>query len=329
VHLLPVFDLATVPEAGCAAVATGGPPDGQAQQAAVTAVKRQPTASTGATTRITSTRLKAALPRPLTTARHACASCAQWCRHCTRIGLRVGMDVVYNHTTASGQNDKSVLDRVVPGYYHRLSATGDVERSTCCDNTATENLMMAKLMIDSAVLWAKEYKIDSFRFDLMGHQPAPADGGAAGGRQCRRRPPHPPDRRRLELRRGGQRRALPCRPAQLELNGSGIGTFSDRARDHVRGGSPFDGGESLVKNQGFINGLFYDDNGSGANKTRNDLMWSGDMIKVGLAGSIRSYTLHTHWDVRIPLEQVNYNGQPAGYVASPGEVVNYVENHSA
>ena len=61
-------------------------------------------------------------------------------------GLSVGMDVVYNHTTASGQNEKSVLDRIVPGYYHRLNATGKVETSTCCDNTATEHLMMGKLL---------------------------------------------------------------------------------------------------------------------------------------------------------------------------------------
>ena len=38
-----------------------------------------------------------------------------------RAGLRVVMDVVYNHTTASGQDPKSVLDRIVPGYYHRLN----------------------------------------------------------------------------------------------------------------------------------------------------------------------------------------------------------------
>ena len=50
-----------------------------------------------------------------------------------RIGLRVGMDVVYNHMSASGQHPQSVLDRIVPGYYHRLNATGEVERSTCCD----------------------------------------------------------------------------------------------------------------------------------------------------------------------------------------------------
>ncbi|HZH34599.1 MAG TPA: hypothetical protein VEX64_07140, partial [Pyrinomonadaceae bacterium] len=79
--------------------------------------------------------------------------------------LQVVMDVVYNHTSSSGQNAKSVLDRVVPGYYHRLNTQGDIERSTCCENTATENNMMEKLMIDSVVTWAKEYKVDGFRFD--------------------------------------------------------------------------------------------------------------------------------------------------------------------
>ena len=46
-----------------------------------------------------------------------------------RAGLRVGMDVVYNHTSAAGQNARSVLDRIVPGYYQRLNASGDVESS--------------------------------------------------------------------------------------------------------------------------------------------------------------------------------------------------------
>ena len=57
----------------------------------------------------------------------------------------------------------------MPGYYHRLDDKGDVETSTCCQNTASEHNMMEKLMIDSLVTWAKEYKIDAFRFDLMGH----------------------------------------------------------------------------------------------------------------------------------------------------------------
>ena len=62
-----------------------------------------------------------------------------------------------------------MLDKVVPGYYQRLLEDGSSRRSTCCQNTATENAMMEKLMVDSVVLWAKEYKIDGFRFDLMGH----------------------------------------------------------------------------------------------------------------------------------------------------------------
>jgi pullulanase len=89
-------------------------------------------------------------------------------------GLRVGMDVVYNHTSASGQAPRSVLDRIVPGYYHRLTRKARSRPRTCCDNTATEHRMMAKLMIDSACVWARDYRIDSFRFDLMGHQPRAA-----------------------------------------------------------------------------------------------------------------------------------------------------------
>ena len=86
-----------------------------------------------------------------------------------RAGLRMSMDVVYNHTSASGQDPKSVLDRIVPGYYHRLNPTGQVETSTCCANTASEHRMMQKLMTDSVVTWARDYKVDAFRFDLMGH----------------------------------------------------------------------------------------------------------------------------------------------------------------
>jgi pullulanase-type alpha-1,6-glucosidase len=115
--------------------------------------------------------------------------------------------------------------------------------------------------------------------------------------------------------------------SQLSLNGSGIGTFSDRARDFIRGGGPFDGGISLVQNQGFTNGLFYDDNGSGGGKTRADLMHAGDLVKVGLAGSIRDYPLVTSTGETRELSQIDYNGQPAGYVSDPQEVVNYVENH--
>jgi pullulanase len=59
--------------------------------------------------------------------------------------------------------------QVVPGYYHRRSATGDMENSTCCNNTASEHTMMGRLIVDDLVHWATTYKVDGFRFDLMGH----------------------------------------------------------------------------------------------------------------------------------------------------------------
>ena len=55
-----------------------------------------------------------------------------------------------------------MLDRIVPGYYHRLNADGDVETSTCCQNTASEFDMMEKLLIDSVLTWARQYKVNSF-----------------------------------------------------------------------------------------------------------------------------------------------------------------------
>jgi pullulanase/glycogen debranching enzyme len=86
-------------------------------------------------------------------------------------GLRVVVDVVYNHTPAAGTDRYSVLDQIVPGYYQRLLDDGTVANSTCCANTAPRTLMMGKLVVDSVVLWAKQYKVDGFRFDLMGHHP--------------------------------------------------------------------------------------------------------------------------------------------------------------
>lgn len=326
VHLLPVFDIASVPEAGCVTPAIpDAAPDSEAQQAAINAVRDADCFNWGYD------------PFHYTAPEGSYASDAgdgakrivefrQMVMALHQAGLRVGMDVVYNHTSASGQNDKSVLDRVVPGYYHRLDASGNIERSTCCENTATENLMMGKLMIDSVKTWATQYRIDSFRFDLMAHQPRAVMEEL---KQVVDRAAGRPVQLIGEGWNFGEvaNGARFVQASQLSLNGSGIATFSDRARDHVRGGGPFDGGLSLVRNQGYINGLFYDDNGSGAGKTRNDLMWSADLIKVGLAGSIRDYVLTTHWDAMLRLEQLDYNGQPAGYVTSPAEVVNYVENH--
>jgi pullulanase-type alpha-1,6-glucosidase len=181
-------------------------------------------------------------------------------------------------------------------------------------------------MIDSAVLWAKEYKIDSFRFDLMGHQPRATMvrlqeqvNKAAG--------------RKVQLIGEGWNfgevadGARFVQASQLSLNGTGIGTFSDRARDAVRGGSAGDSGEAMFKRQGYINGLVYDPNALAGARAPADLLKAGDLVRVGLAGSLRSYPLATHDGAVRKLEAIDYAGQPAGYASEPGEAVNYVENH--
>ncbi|MEO6264304.1 MAG: alpha-1,6-glucosidase domain-containing protein [Luteimonas sp.] len=327
VHLLPVFDIASVPEAGCViAQVPQAAPDSETQQAAVMAVAAKdcfnwgydpyhfnaPEGSYASDAADGTVRVREF--RAMVMALHAA-------------GLRVGMDVVYNHTTASGQREQSVLDRIVPGYYHRLDANGTVERSTCCDNTATEHRMMGKLMIDSAASWAKHYRIDSFRFDLMGHQPRAAmeqlQGrvDAAAGRH-------------VNLIGEGWNfgevadGARFVQASQRSLEGSGIGTFSDRARDAIRGGGPGDHGTALVAEQGYLNGLVYDRNASAdPQRPRSDLLHAADLVRVGLAGTLRDYRMPASDGTEKSLSQIDYKGQPAGYASQPGEVVNYVENH--
>ena len=326
VHLLPVFDVATVPEFGCKSAQPSGAPDGESQQAAVSAMAgadcynwgydpfhyTAPEGSFASDAADGATRIVEF--RQMVQALHA-------------LGLRVGMDVVYNHTSASGQKEKSVLDRIVPGYYHRLNAAGGVETSTCCDNTATEHRMMAKLMIESAVVWARDHKIDSFRFDLMGHQPRAAmellqtTVNAAAGRPI---PLIGEGWNFGEVANG----ARFVQASQLSLNGSGIATFSDRSRDAVRGGGAGDNGRDQMARQGYINGLVYDRNAvAPATLDSAHLMRAADMVRVGLAGTIRGYPLRNYRDETVPLERIDYAGQPAGYVSEPAEVVNYVENH--
>jgi pullulanase len=81
-------------------------------------------------------------------------------------GIRVIMDVVYNHMYNAGT---SPFENLVPGYYFRMNADGTFSNGSGCGNeTASEKAMMRKFMIESLKFWAQEYRIDGFRFDLMG-----------------------------------------------------------------------------------------------------------------------------------------------------------------
>jgi pullulanase/glycogen debranching enzyme len=327
IHLLPVFDIATIPESGCVTpVVPQAAPDSDAQQAAAMVMAARdcfnwgydpfhfnaPEGSYASDAADGAVRIREL--RAMVQALHAA-------------GLRVGMDVVYNHTSTSGQAPQSVLDRIVPGYYQRLDANGKVETSTCCDNTATEHTMMSRLMRDSVALWAKHYRIDSFRFDLMGHQPREAmiDVQRAANAAAGRRVPLLGEGWNFGEVANGVR--FP-QAAQGMLNGTGIATFSDRARDALRGGGCCDSGGDLFAQQGLLNGLVYAPNASARGKaTRRDLLHAADIARAGLAGTLRDYRT-TLADGRVaPLSALDYKGMEAGYASEPGEVVNYVENH--
>ncbi len=82
-------------------------------------------------------------------------------------GIGVIMDVVYNHTYATAD---SCFTKTFPKYYYRQWADTEyyANGSGCGNEVATERFMVRKYIVDSLVYWATEYKIDGFRFDLMG-----------------------------------------------------------------------------------------------------------------------------------------------------------------
>jgi len=81
-------------------------------------------------------------------------------------GLRVVLDVVYNHTADAG---RSAFEQLVPGYYYRHNPDGTLSNATACGNeVASERPMVRKLIVESVAYWAREYHADGFRFDLMG-----------------------------------------------------------------------------------------------------------------------------------------------------------------
>ncbi|WP_221402232.1 pullulanase-type alpha-1,6-glucosidase [Actinoplanes lutulentus] len=334
-HLLPAFDFATIPEnradqAVPACDLASFPADSEEQQACVAAVAATDGYNWGYDP------LHYTVPEggyavdPANRTREF----RDMVTGVNKAGLRVVMDVVYNHTSASGTDSKSVLDQIVPGYYQRLLDDGTVANSTCCSNTAPENAMMGKLVVDSIVTWAKAYKVDGFRFDLMGHHPKENILAVRKALD------------RLTLARDGvdgksiyvygegwnfgevANNARFVQASQTEMAGTGIGTFNDRLRDAVRGGGPFDENPRV---QGFASGLLTAPNGDAANGTEAEqkarLLHYQDLIKVGLSGNLAGYSFTSSAGVTATGAEIDYNGSPAGYNAAPGEAITYVDAH--
>jgi pullulanase/glycogen debranching enzyme len=325
VHLLPSFDFASVNEAGCVtpSIPNAGA-DWTDQQAAVAAVQDSDCFNWG----YDPVHYNAPEGSYASNANDGAARVREFramVQGLHETGLRVTMDVVYNHTSQSQQGPLSVLDRIVPTYYYRLGANGSILNDSCCADTAQENTMMGKLMIDSVSLWARQYKVDSFRFDIMGFTPLDllkrlqASVNQAAGRdiylygEAWNFGNVANDARFVQAR-------------QANMAGTGIGSFNDRMRDAVRGGGCCDGGSALVTQQGFINGVWYDPNAQ-ANQSRDDALRLADMVRVSLSGTLRDYRFTDRFGSLRSNAQIDYFGQPAGFAASPSEVINYVEAH--
>ncbi|WP_249305746.1 type I pullulanase [Lederbergia citrea] len=92
--------------------------------------------------------------------------CKKMIRSFHQEGLSVILDVVYNHVFIM---EESPFEKLVPGYYFRYHEDGRLSNGTGVGNDlATERTMVRKFILDTIHLWLSEYKVDGFRFDLMG-----------------------------------------------------------------------------------------------------------------------------------------------------------------
>lgn len=164
-----------------------------------------------------------------------------------RNGLRVIMDVVYNHT----YRVDSHLERTVPGYYYRRKANGAPSNGSGCGNDlATERSMCAKYILDSVLYWAEEYHMDGFRFDLMGLLDSDLMESIRNALDER----FGPGQKLIygEPWRAGDtalsRPVMLCDKGSLKAIDDHIGAFCDNTRDAVKGS------QMHQADRGFVNG---------------------------------------------------------------------------
>jgi pullulanase len=334
VHILPSFHFASVNEDKSTWIIPTGlaqyPPDGQQQQAAVTASQTSPTYNWGYDPVHYMTPEGSYAINPDNRVREY----REMVEGLHQAGLRVVQDVVFNHTNASGEGPNSNLDEVVPNYYHRLDANGSLETGSCCADTASEHKMMEKLIIDTLVLNARDYKIDGFRFDIMSFMFTYNMTDIQKALQALTVERDGVDGSKIYLYGEGfnfgdtVNNQIGPEADQINLYGYGIGTFNDRIRDGIRGGNPF----TDERVQGFATGLFTDSssftNGSlSSSQQQAQLLQYSDWIDVGLTGNLRDYSFTDSAGATVTGAQVSYNGQPTGYTKSPIEAVNYASVH--
>ena len=194
-------------------------------------------------------------------------------------GFRVILDVVYNHTTDAS---KTGFERTMPGYFYRMAEDGSFYNGSGCGNeTASEQAMFRKYMVESLEWWMKEYHIDGFRFDLM----AIHDIDTMNEISERLHAIDP----NVVLYGEGWAAMAPAYPAEqiaLKVNThmlDKIGAFSDNIRDAVRG--PLG-----CENAGFMDGV---------EGKKADLMF-------GIVGGVQHPQVTVERWTNNPLQHVSY-----------------------
>lgn len=251
-----------------------------------------------------------------------------------KMGLRVILDVVYNHLHGSGPvGYHSCLDKVVPNYYLRLNHDGFIENSTCMNNTACEHYMMDRLIVDDLKHWALNYKVDGFRFDLMGHLMKHTMLRAKDVLRSLTLEKDGVDGSKIYIYGEGwdfgevTNNARGVNAVQQNLAGTGIGSFNDRIRDTCLGGSPF--GDPLQ--QGLLTGLSLQPNSlfqGGDEAMHNALAATTDWVKLGLAANLKDFSFVSYKGDEVKgAEVLTHDNKPVAYASSPEELVNYVSAH--
>uniref|UniRef100_A0A9I9EHX8 Pullulanase 1, chloroplastic n=1 Tax=Cucumis melo TaxID=3656 RepID=A0A9I9EHX8_CUCME len=262
-----------------------------------------------------------------------------------QIGLRVVLDVVYNHLHAHGPLDSnSVLDKIVPGYYLRRNPDGFIENSTCVNNTASEHFMVERMIVDDILHWVVDYKVDGFRFDLMGHLMKSTMLKAKDALQGLTKEKNGVDGSSIYIYGEGwdfgevAKNGRGVNASQFNLFGTGIGSFNDRVRDAILGGSPF--GHPLQ--QGFVTGLLLEpnDHHHGTHEVAESMLavskdhieetgfFQKESILVAMAANLRDYILTNFEGKEVKgLEVLTHDRSPVAYASCPTETVNYVSAH--
>ena len=206
-------------------------------------------------------------------------------------GLRVVMDVVYNHT---GKSQDSHFQHLIPDYFYRFKEDGSMSDASACGNEiASDRPMVRKYIRESVEYWVKEYHIDGFRFDLMGIHDIPTMNEIS-------RSLHSIDPSILIYGEGWKAGDSPLPDSVLALKANtpeliDIAAFSDDIRDGMKG-SVF-----VHDQQGFVSGAKGQDMS----------------IRFGIVGS----TDHP----QINYDSVNYSNEP--WAKEPAQAVNYASCH--